>query len=210
MRMPRRTIFMILMATIWVSWAFKAQAAQPYPSALDPKVTQGMKEASKVPLVPGSDIPDLSLESLTVTPSPLNQGEVATLTIVVKNIGGAKNRAVPLFLHGDEAALQAFGVPMQNGVEHGVSMPELGPGQGFTYATTKPINLSPKTYTIQAIIWPGHQALNKPMPSGSESNLSNNEKEIQLTVKPAAVKPSNLGPKHKIPVENLPAGYLKN
>ena len=52
-----------------------------------------------------------------------------TLTVEVKNIGKAKGRAVTLFLHGDENALQAFGVPMANGMEHGVPLPELGAGR---------------------------------------------------------------------------------
>jgi hypothetical protein len=99
-----------------------------------------------------ADVPDLSLEMITVTPSPLTQGDTATLTVVVKNIGKAKNRSIPLFLHGDENALQSFGVPMYNSAEHGVPMPELGAGQGFNYSTTKKINLPPGNYTIRAII----------------------------------------------------------
>ena len=149
------------------------------------------------------DVPDLSLESITVSPSPMTQGDTATLTVVVKNIGKAKNRAVTLFLHGDENALQAFGVPMYNSAEHGVSMPELGAGQGFTYSTTKKINLSPGNYAIRAIIWPGNKPMAAPPMQNSESNLTNNEKEVQFTVKQAVLKPSNLGPKHKIPMESV-------
>lgn len=150
--------------------------------------------------IQASDIPDLNVEMITVSPSPLSSGDTATLTVVVKNIGNAKNRSVPLFLHGDESALQAFGIPIYTMSEHGVSIPELMPGLPFTYSTTKKINLTPGTYKIRAVIWPG----NKPMAaakqtSGAEGNLSNNEKEIQFTVKHVAVKPSNLGPKHKIP-----------
>jgi hypothetical protein len=121
-----------------------------------------------------ADIPDLSLETITVTPSPLYQGDTATLIVVVKNIGNAKNKAVPLFMHGDENALQAFGVPMQNSAEHGVPMPELGAGQGFTYTTTKKINLTPGSYTIRAIIWPGNKPMSPPSSSNSESNFTNN------------------------------------
>jgi hypothetical protein len=210
MAMKKRTIFSIIVLAMSLLWTFSSFAAQPSPSAQDPKVTQAIKEGSKIPINPAPTIPDLSLESLSVNPSPINQGDTATLTVVVKNIGGAKNRAVPLFLHGDEVALQAFGVPMQNGIEHGVQMPELGAGQVFTYSTTKPISLSPKSYTIRAIIWPGNKPMNKPMPSGSESNVTNNEKEIQFVVQSAPIKPSNLGPKHKIPVDNLPSGSIKN
>jgi hypothetical protein len=155
--------------------------------------------------IQASTSPDLSLEMITVTPSPLAQGDTATLTVVVKNIGNAKSKAVPLFLHGDENALQAFGVPSYNGMEHGVSMPELGAGQPFTYSTTKKINLSPGTYTIRAVIWPGNKPLAAQPTSGSESNLSNNEKEIQFTVKQAVLKPSNLGPKYKIPMGTVPS-----
>lgn len=35
--------------------------------------------------------------------------------------------------------------------------------------------------------------------------LSNNEKEIQFTVKQAVLKPSNLGPKYKIPMGSVPS-----
>jgi hypothetical protein len=150
-----------------------------------------------------ADVPDLNLESITVSPSPMTQGDTATLTVVVKNIGNAKNKAVPLFLHGDESALQAFGVPMQNSAEHGVPMPELGAGQGFTYTTTKKINLTPGSYKIRAIIWPGNKPMAAPPTSNSESNLTNNEKEVQFTVKAGSLKPSNLGPKHKIPMESV-------
>jgi hypothetical protein len=159
-----------------------------------------------VPGIQASDAPDLSLEMITVTPSPLTKGDTATLTVVVKNIGNVKSKAVPLFLHGDENALQAFGVPIYTMAEHGVSMPELGAGQPFTYSTTKMINLSPGTYTIRAVIWPGNKPMAAQPMSNSESNLSNNEKEIQFTVKQAVLKPSNLGPKHKIPTGTVPGG----
>jgi hypothetical protein len=151
------------------------------------------------------DSPDLSMEMITVTPSPLTKGDTATLTVVVKNIGNTKSKAVPLFLHGDENALQAFGVPSYNGMEHGVSMPVLAAGQPFTYSTTKKINLSPGTYTIRAVIWPGNKPMAATPASNSESNLSNNEKEIQFTVKQVVLKPSNLGPKYKIPMGPVPS-----
>jgi hypothetical protein len=208
--MLNKTIFRISILALILLWTLPSLSAPPSPGTMDPKVTQAIKEGSKIPINPAPTIPDLSLESISVSPSPLNQGDTATLTVVVKNIGGAKNRAVPLFLHGDESALQAFGVPMQNGLEHGVQMPELGAGQVFTYSTTKVLNLSPKSYTIRAIIWPGNKPMNKPMPSGSEGNVSNNEKEIQFVIQSAPIKPSNLGPKQKIPVDNLPSGSVKN
>lgn len=155
------------------------------------------------------DAPDLSLEKIAVSPSPIIKGEMATLTVEVKNIGKAKGRAVTLFLHGDENALQAFGVPMANGAEHGVPMPELGAGQGFSYSTTKIITLAPGTYTIRAIIWPGNKPMvAQPMPN-AESNLTNNEKEIQFIVKQGPLKPSNLGPKHKIPMDSSPTPQIK-
>jgi hypothetical protein len=163
-------------------------------------------------IVPGAqavDAPDLSLEKITVSPSPITKGDLATLTVEVKNIGKAKGRAVTLFLHGDESALQAFGVPSANGMEHGVPMPELGPGQGFSYSATKIITLAPGTYTIRAIIWPGNKPMvAQPMPN-AESNLTNNEKEIQFLVKQAPLKPSNLGPKHKIPMDSGPTPLVK-
>jgi hypothetical protein len=150
--------------------------------------------------IQASDIPDLNVEMITVSPSPLTTGDTATLTVVVKNIGNAKSMSVPLFLHGDESALQAFGIPIYTMAEHGVSIPELAVGQPFTYSTTKKINLSPGTYKIRAVIWPGNKPMAAVKPtSGSEGNLSNNEKEIQFTVKQVTWKPSNLGPKHKIP-----------
>ena len=160
--------------------------------------------------IQASNSPDLSLEMITVTPSPLTTGDMATLTVVVKNIGNAKSKAVPLFLHGDENALQVFGVPSYNGMEHGVSMPELGAGQPFTYSTTKKISLPAGTYTIRAIIWPGNKPMAAQPASNSESNLSNNEKEIQFTVKQAVLKPSYLGPKHKIPMGPVPSGPKTN
>lgn len=156
-----------------------------------------------------ADMPDLNLEKISVSPSPLTQGDTATLTVEVKNIGKAKNRSVTLFLHGDEKALQAFGVPMYNSMEHGVSMPELGAGQGFTYSTTKKINLPSGNYTIRAIIWPGHKPVAAAPTQNSEGNLTNNEKEVQFNVKQATLKPSNLGPKHKIPMESVPTPQPK-
>jgi hypothetical protein len=210
MAIANRKIVGMSITVVSLFWTLSAFAAQPSPGAMDPKMTQAIKEGSKVPLGPASNSPDLSLEVISVNPSPLNQGDTATLTVVVKNIGGTKSRAVPLFLHGDEAALQAFGVPMQNGMEHGVPMPEIGPGQGFTYSINKPIALPPKSYTIRAVIWPGNKPMAAQPQPGAEGNLSNNEKEVQFTIKPAALKPSNLGPKHKIPVENLPSGSIKN
>jgi hypothetical protein len=146
-----------------------------------------------------ADSPDLSLEKNIVSPSPVTYGETATFTVQVKNIGKAKSRAVTLFFHGDEKALQAFGVPMYSGAEHGIPMPELAAGQVFTYSSTKAIKLPAGNYTIRAIIWPGNKPMAAAPPSNSESNLINNEKEVQFTVKQAIVKPSNLGPKHKIP-----------
>jgi hypothetical protein len=156
-----------------------------------------------------ADAPDLSLEMISVTPSPAAQGDLVTLNVAVKNIGKAKSRSVPLFLHGDENALQAFGIPMYNGAEHGVSIPELGAGQGFTYSTTKKISLSPGNYSIRAIIWPGNKPMAAPPMPNAESNLTNNEKEIQFIVKQAPLKPSNLGPKHKIPMDSGPTPQIK-
>lgn len=156
--------------------------------------------------IQASDIPDLSVEMINVSPSPLTQGDTATLTVVVKNIGNVKNKSVPLFLHGNENALQAFGIPIYTMAEHGVSIPELGPGQPFTYSTTKKINLSSGTYMIRAVIWPGNKPATMQHMSGAEGNLSNNEKEIQFTIKQATWKPSNLGPKHKIPTGGAPTG----
>jgi len=155
-----------------------------------------------------ADLPDLSLEKNVVSPSSITQGATATLTIEVKNIGKAKNRAVTLFLHGDEKALQAFGIPMYNSAEHGVSMPELAAGQVFTYTSTKVIKLSSGNYTIRAIIWPGNKPMSAAPMSNSEGNLTNNEKEVQFTVKQASFKPSNLGPKHKIPANPSNTGVI--
>ncbi len=150
-----------------------------------------------------ADSPDLSLEKNMVSPSPVTQGASAIFTVSVKNIGKAKSRAVTLFFHGDESALQAFGIPLHNSAEHGVPMPELAAGQVFTYTSTKVIKIPAGNYTIRAIIWPGNKPMAAaPMPN-AESNLSNNEKEVQFTVKQAILKPSNLGPKHKIPTEIL-------
>lgn len=155
-----------------------------------------------------ADAPDLSLEKNMVLPSPITQGQTATLTIEVKNIGKAKSRAVTLFLHGNENALQAFGVPMYNSAEHGVPMPELAVGQVFTYSTSKIIKLPAGNYAIRAIIWPGNKPMTaQPMPN-AESNLSNNEKEVQFTVKSGILRPSNLGPKHKIPMNQSGQGVL--
>ena len=155
-----------------------------------------------------ADLPDLSLEKNMVSPSPITYGQTATLTIEVKNIGKAKSRAVTLFLHGDENALQAFGVPMYNAAEHGVPMPELTAGQVFTYSSAKAIKLPPGNYTIRAIIWPGNKPMAAAPMSNSEGNLTNNEKEVQFTVKQASLKPSNLGPKHKIPMNPSGTGVL--
>jgi hypothetical protein len=152
--------------------------------------------------VMAADVPDLSLEKNIISPSPVNQEATATLTVEVKNIGKAKNRAVTLFFHGNEAALQAFGIPMYNSAEHGVPMPELAAGQVFTYSSTKTIKLPPGSYTIRAIIWPGNKPMAAAPTANSESNLTNNEKEVQFTVKQVILKPSNLGPKHKIPATN--------
>ena len=153
------------------------------------------------PTARAADVPDLSLEKLTVTPNPVTSGDMATLTAEVKNIGKAKNRAVPLFFHGDEKALQAFGIPMYNSAEHGVPLPELGPGQVFNYTATKKITLPAGSYTIRAIIWPG----NKPqaaMPGpNAEANLSNNEKEIQFTVKPGPLQPQGPSGLQSLPPE---------
>jgi len=155
-----------------------------------------------------ADAPDLSLEKNIVSPSPLTQGQTATLTIEVKNIGKIKSRAVTLFFHGDESALQAFGVPMYNSAEHGVAMPELAAGQIFTYNASKIIKLPAGNYTIRAIIWPGNKPMAAaPMPN-AESNLTNNEKEVQFTVKLPTLKPSNLGPKYKIPVHSPGQGVI--
>jgi hypothetical protein len=155
-----------------------------------------------------TDAPDLSLEKNMVSPSPVTYGQTATLTIEVKNIGKVKSRAVTLFLHGDENALQAFGVPMYNAAEHGVPMPELAAGQVFTYSSSKVIKLPAGNYTIRAIIWPGNKPMTAvPMPN-AESNLTNNEKEIQFTVKLATIQPSNLGPKHKIPLNSSGKGVI--
>ena len=155
-----------------------------------------------------ADSPDLSLEKNIVSRSPITQGASATLAVEVKNIGKAKSRAVVLFFHGDEKALQAFAVPMYNSAEHGVQMPELMPGQVYTYASTKVIKIPAGNYTIRAIIWPGNKPMAAaPMPN-AESNLANNEKEVQFTVKPATLKPSNLGPKHKIPTNSSGQGVL--
>lgn len=155
-----------------------------------------------------ADVPDLSLEKNVVSPSPVTQGSMATLTIQVKNIGKAKNKPVTLFIHGDEAALQAFGVPMYNSAEHGVPMPELAAGQVFTYSSTKTIKLPAGNYKINAIIWPGNKPMAKAPTQNSESNLTNNEKEVQFTVKQAVLKPSNLGPKHKIPATPSGTGVI--
>jgi len=155
-----------------------------------------------------ADSPDLSLEKNMVAPSPITQGAWATLTVVVKNIGKAKNRAVTLFFLGDENALQAFGIPLDNGGSHGVPMPELAAGQVFTYTSTKVIKIPAGNYTIRAIIWPGRNS-HGPVPQSptykSEGNLINNEKEVQFTVKKAS---SNLGPKHKIPTNPSGQGVL--
>ncbi len=161
-----------------------------------------------VSLAIATDSPDLSLEKNMVTPSPVFQGASATLKVEVKNIGKAKSRPVVLFFHGSETALQAFGVPQYNSAEHGVPMPELMPGQVFTYASTKVIKIPTGDYNIRAIIWPGNKPMAAAPPSNAESNLSNNEKEVQFTVKKASLKPSNLGPKHKIPTNTPGQGVI--
>jgi hypothetical protein len=153
------------------------------------------------PAARAADVPDLSLEKLTVAPNPLTSGETATLTVEVKNIGKAKNRAVPLFFHGDEKALQAFGIPMQNSAEHGVPLPELTPGQVYNYTATKKITLTPGNYTIRAIIWPGNKPqVAAPMPN-AEGNLSNNEREVQFLVKAGSVQVPGSGGLVPLPPE---------
>ncbi len=155
-----------------------------------------------------ADAPDLSLEKNMVSPSPITQGASATFAVEVKNIGKAKSRAVVLFFHGDETALQAFGIPMYSSAEHGVQMQDMAPGQVFTYSSTKTIKIPAGNYTIRAIIWPGNKPMAAaPMPN-AESNLTNNEKEVQFTVKRASLKPSNLGPKHKIPTNSSGQGVI--
>jgi hypothetical protein len=104
--------------------------------------------------------------------------------------------------------LQAFGIPMYNSAEHGVPMPELAAGQVFTYSSTKAIKLPSGNYTIRAIIWPGNKPMAKAPAQNSESNLTNNEKEFQFTVKQASLKPSNLSPKHKIPMNPSGTGVI--
>jgi hypothetical protein len=148
----------------------------------------------------GADVPDLNLDKILVTPVPAVSGEQATLSVEVENIGTAKSRAVTLFFHGDEKALQAFGIPMANAAEHGVPLPEVPAGQVFNYTSTKKISLSPGTYTIQGIIWPGSKPQVAPPMPGGESNVNNNEAQVQFTVKPGTVSPQG-GGIHTLPPE---------
>jgi hypothetical protein len=150
--------------------------------------------------VRAAEAPDLALTKFAVAPNPLASGETATLTVEVKNIGTAKSRAVPLFFHGDEKALQAFGIPMANAAEHGVSLPEIPAGQVFNYTSTKKISLSPGAYAVQAIIWPGGKPQVAPPMPGGESNVNNNEGQVQFTVKPGTVSPQG-GGIHTLPPE---------
>ena len=74
--------------------------------------------------------PDLSLESIQVTPATPIATDAATLTVVVKNVGTGPHRTVTLFFGGDEKALTAFNIPMHsNSGEHGVPIPPLPAGQ---------------------------------------------------------------------------------
>ncbi|MCU0580410.1 MAG: hypothetical protein MUF69_12850 [Desulfobacterota bacterium] len=148
-----------------------------------------------VSAIRAADAPDLTLTKFAVAPNPVASGETATLTVEVKNIGTAKSRAVTLFFHGDEKALQAFGIPMANAAE-----PEVPAGQVFNYTSTKKISLSPGTYTIQGIIWPGSKPQVAPPMPGGESNVNNNEAQVQFTVKPGTVSPQG-GGIHTLPPE---------
>jgi hypothetical protein len=154
--------------------------------------------------------PDLSLESIQVTPAtPISTG-AATLTIVVKNVGTGPHRTVPLFFGGDEKALTAFNIPMHsNGSEHGVAIPPLPAGQSTKFTFTKQSTLPAGTYKIEAKIWPAKPWAVPPSSPEQETNMNNNVMDVTFTIKAAT---SNL-PKdgkilHKIPTGQAPSKPL--
>ncbi|MBA4389649.1 MAG: hypothetical protein C0399_01765 [Syntrophus sp. (in: bacteria)] len=153
--------------------------------------------------------PDLSLESIQVTPASLISTAGATLTVVVKNVGTGPHKIVTLFFGGDEKVLTAFNIPMHNSGEHGVQIPALDVDQSAQFTFDKQSTLAAGTYTIQAKIWPAKPWAVLPSDPKQETNMNNNIKDVTFTIKAA---PSNL-PKggrtlHKIPTGQAPSKPL--
>lgn len=145
-----------------------------------------------------ADVPDLTIDIFKTVPVPITSNGTAAITVVVKNVGTGTSKPVPLFFGGDETILKNFGVPMYNSMEHGVSIPSLAAGMNKEFSFNKVSNIPVGNYTVQAKIWPTKPGAAAPKP-GDESNLSNNQKGLSISVVAAA--PSNLPKKpiHKIP-----------
>jgi hypothetical protein len=141
--------------------------------------------------------PDLTVDTFKVVPVTPTSAGTAALVIVIKNVGTGTSKSVPLFFGGDETVLQAFGIPMYNSMEHGVSIPSLNAGQSKEFTFGKLSSMAVGSYTVQAKIWPTKPGATPPQPGG-ESNLNNNQKDLTFSVTAGA---SNIPKKpiHKIP-----------
>jgi hypothetical protein len=146
--------------------------------------------------------PDLTVDTFKVAPATPTSTGTAALVIVIKNIGTGTSKSVPLFFGGDETVLKAFGIPMYNSMEHGVSIPSLNAGQSKEFTFGKLSSMAVGSYTAQATIWPAKPGAAPPQPGG-ESNLNNNQKDLIFSVTAGA---SNIPKKpiHKIPQDGQP------
>jgi subtilase family serine protease len=114
--------------TVIIAWfllAFSAWAAQPSPSAMDPKVSQAIKDGSKPPVV----LPDLTIDYINLIPANPKLEENLTIQFAIKNIGSAASTA-------SHAALYSKGYGNALNIPGGVAIQPLAPGQSqvFTYS----------------------------------------------------------------------------
>jgi hypothetical protein len=99
-----------------------------------------------------AETPDLTVDVFKIVPATPTSTGTAALVVVIKNIGNGTSKSVPLFFGGDDTILNAFGIPVYNSAEHGVSIPSLNAGQSKEFTFGKLSSVAAGAYTVQAKI----------------------------------------------------------